>query len=722
MTLNKLKWTLFAAFFLPIFSIAQKKAIEVEDVWQRYQFYAAGINGFTGLDDGISYTAFSERGNNQKLQRFAFADGSPLEVVLDPSQFPELRAGIDSYRFSPDEEGLLVATQTEGIYRHSSQGLYYILHRPNNKLYPVYNQPIRNVNFSPVDDKVAFSHQNNLYVKDLKSDQITPITQDGTFNSIINGTPDWVYEEEFSTDQAYEWSPNGQYIAYVRFDESQVPEFSMDVYGQNLYPAQNRFKYPKAGEPNSKVSLWIYTLNGVSKAINLGEDFEYIPRIYWTPGGKLVAMLMNRLQNNMRLVQIDPISLETKTIYQESDNAYLEVPGILNFIDDKNLLISSDRDGFMHVYLHNTHSQKATQLTKGAFDVETVYGFDSKTKSFYYQAAEAGAPHQRHVYRCNLSGKSQKLSKLNGWNALEFNKQMTYYILTHENSQTPPSYTLYSAKTDKLLRVLQNNDDLKQRLQTFEMGQKSFMQVELNGQSMSAWIMKPAEYDANKTYPVLLFVYGGPGSQTVKDEYDGFNHMWYEHLLAKGYVVASIDNRGTGAMGRDFRKSTYGQMGKLESEDQIAFAKYLIDQKIADPNRLGIWGWSYGGYMSSLCLAKGADVFKMAMAVAPVTNWRFYDNIYTERYMGLPEQNGNGYDENSPLQHANKIKGQYLLVHGSADDNVHVQNTMRMTEALVQANVPFTQFIYPDKNHGIYGGNTRLHLYKSMTQFVLNNL
>lgn len=698
---------------------AQDQKVQLEDVWKFYKFYARGVDGFTGMQDGQSYAAFDGRGQARTIKRYTFSDGKEQEVIFDPSQFEAINS-IDNFSFSPDEEGILLTTQTLSIYRHSSVAMNYIFHRPDNSLHSLFDKPIRNATFSPTQDKVAFAHKNNLYVKDLKSDQVVQVTKDGKENSIINGTPDWVYEEEFSYDKAFEWSPNGNYLAYVRFDESEVPVFSMDMYRNGLYPDQEVFKYPKVGEVNSKVSLWIYPTGDKARAIAINQEFEYMPRIMWTPDNRLVVMLLNRKQNHMQLIAIDPESGDQNMIYEAKDDAYIELPDVLEFINKKEFLISSDKNGYNRLYL--CENNDCDGLTQDNRDVTDFYGFDKKNKYVYYQVPGDASPHQREVYRANLKGKRKIISKDKGWNSVSFNPQMTYYILTNQTASTPPVYTMYSAKKNKKMRVMQDNSSLKETLKSYSISYPEFFMADAGDQELSSWMIKPTDFDPSKKYPVLCFVYGGPGSQTVKDSYDGFNFMWYQTLADQGYIIASADNRGTGARGRDFKKCTYGDLGKLETEDQIAFAQYLGTLPYVDSERIGIWGWSYGGYMSSLCITKGANVFKAAMAVAPVTNWKYYDNIYTERYNGLIDENLEGYDGNSPINFVDKIKGSYFIIHGSGDDNVHVQNTMQMIEKLVQADVQFDSFIYPDRNHGIYGGNTRMHLYRNMTNFILENL
>ncbi|HBF20202.1 MAG TPA: S9 family peptidase, partial [Cryomorphaceae bacterium] len=578
--------------------------------------------------------------------------------------------------------------------------------------------------FSPTRNQVAFVHDNHMFVQDLdtKGTQLIAFGK-GKDDAFIAGAVDWVYEEEFSFDKGFEWSPDGDFIAYYQFDEREVPLFSMDIFGKGLYPSEYEFKYPKAGEPNSKVTIHLLHMNDQQDiTVELPEEYEYIPRIKWTKGNQLVIYTMNRLQNKLTLWRVNPEDAEPYLLYQENAPSYLEITDDVRFLKDGSFIWTSERDGYNHIYHISVKGEIKTQITKGEWPVTEFYGIDEDSQTLYYQSAEE-SPLERAVYSINLKGNTKKkLSKLNGWNNAEFSNGFKYYINSYSSKDVPTLETLHTSDGNQL-RVIQDNTDLKARLRSYNLASKEFFtfttedQVELNG-----WIMKPFDFDPAKKYPVLMFVYGGPGSQTVKNQYDGFNHFYYETLANQGYLIVSVDNRGTGARGRDFRTTTYQELGKFETEDQISGAKYLGTLPYVDKDRIGIWGWSYGGYMSSLCITKGADVFKMAVAVAPVTNWRFYDSIYTERYMRTPQDNASGYDENSPINHVSKLKGAYLLIHGTADDNVHFQNTTRMISALVDANKQFDLFVYPDKNHGIYGGYTRYHLFKKMTNFINENL
>ncbi|MFT7114325.1 MAG: dipeptidyl-peptidase-4, partial [Candidatus Azotimanducaceae bacterium] len=580
--------------------------------------------------------------------------------------------------------------------------------------------------FSPDGKHVAFVRDNNIFVKDLEKGTEIQVTKDGKKNAIINGATDWVYEEEFAFDKAFFWSAEGSKIAYYRFDETAVPEFSMDVFKGGLYPEQEQFKYPKAGEANATVGIFVYNLrtNNTAEADIKANDEFYIPRIKWTKDDNLLSVQrMNRHQNELDFILVNGNDGASNVIFTEKDAAYVDVSDDLTFLNNgKQFVWTSEKSGFNHVYLYDLRGKQVRQITKGNWDVTSVYGVDVVNNLLYYQSAEE-SPLRRSVYVIDLKGRNKRrLSIKEGTNKAYFSKNFSVFINNYSNANSPSEYTLH-LNNGKLARELVNNEKLKETLEGLSISPKEFFtfktseDVELNG-----WMIKPADFDATKKYPVFMTVYGGPGSQTVTDSWGGSNYFWHEMMAQEGYIVVSVDNRGTGARGRDFKKITYQELGKYETIDQIEAAKYLGGLDYVDADRIGIQGWSYGGYMSSLCLTKGAEQFKAAIAVAPVTTWRYYDSIYTERYMRTPQENEAGYDDNSPINHVDKMEGAYLLVHGSADDNVHYQNTMEMITALVKANKQFDLFIYPDNNHGIYFGNSRLHLYTKMTNFLKENL
>ena len=525
--------------------------------------------------------------------------------------------------------------------------------------------------------------------------------------------------------KAFAWNKDGSKIAFLRFDEADVPEFSMDMFGSDLYPTQQVFKYPKAGEKNSEVSLHLYDVaSAETEAVELGDysDF-YIPRINWTNKTNILSVqVLNRHQNSLDLIYVDAENNSAEVILNETDKAYVDVTDNLTFLDDNSFIWTSEKSGYNHIYHYSEKGELIDQVTTGDWEVTNYYGFDPKRKTIFYQSTENGSVN-RDVYSIALKGnKKTRLTERTGMNSADFSADFTYFINSFTNTETPTVYTLRDAKSGKVVREILNNQKLLEKEAGYDFSPKELSTISINGNDLNMWMIKPSDFDESKKYPLLLFQYSGPGSQSVSNSYFGTNDYWYQLLAGKGYIIACVDGRGTGLKGAEFKKVTYQELGKYEVEDQIAAAKKLGELNYIDSERIGIWGWSYGGFMSTNCILKGNDTFSMAIAVAPVTSWRFYDTVYTERYMRTPQENASGYDENSPLNHAEKLKGDYLLVHGGGDDNVHVQNTMRMVEALVQANKQFDWAIYPDRNHGIYGGNTRLHLYTMMTNFILNKL
>lgn len=701
-----------------------------ELIWKQYAFYAKGIDGFRSMKDGKHYTEIEKNEStklmdivqydieNRKNSRKVLVNGSELKFKGAP-------IFIEEYEFNEAENKLLIATNIDYIYRRSFTATYYIYDLQTKKLDVLssQNKPQQLAEFSPDGEKVAYVSGNNIYIKYLENGKTSAVTTDGKKNEIINGATDWVYEEEFALTKGFYWSNNGTKLAYYRFDESQVKEFTMKYYG-NLYPTLYNFKYPKAGEDNSKLTLHIYELKRRrSSAVPL-PSFEYIPRIKWTKNDNdLVVLTLNRHQNELKYnlaTYIKKNKIDVKEIYVEKDEAYVEIDDNLIFLSDgKSFVRTSEKDGYNHIYKIDFDGS-STQITSGNWDVINFEGIDDENR-IYYTSVEEGAIF-KSLYRINLDGSNKiKLSKRIGTNRPDFTHGMKYYVNTFSNASTPPVISLHRGD-GTLIEILEDNKDLKSRLASYELSTKEFFKIKGVKDSLNCWMIKPPNFDPNKKYPVYYNVYCGPGSNMVEDEWGGMNYMYHQLLAQKGYIVFCVDPRGTMYQGAQFKKSTYLNLGKLETEDLIATSKELSKLSYIDKNRIGIMGWSYGGYMSSLCMTKGADYFKMGIAVAPVTNWRYYDNIYTERFMRTPKENRNGYDDNSPINHVDKLKGAYLLIHGSGDDNVHVQNTMEMISEMVRKNKQFDLFIYPNKNHGIYGGNTRLHLYNKMLHFTLNNL
>ncbi len=735
----KTKYTLLLnlaiiVLFAPPAIAQSKKEISNEDIWKNGIFSQRSIYGLRPMKDGKHYSSFYTHPQSKQryILQYAYADGKVTDTILRESELKLMipndiqHIKMDDYSFSEDETKVLISNETEPIYRHSTKAYHYIWNRTSRKLQNLSDGGKQMLaSFSPDGTKIAFVRDNDLFIRTLSNRDEIQITNDGEWNHVINGACDWVYEEEFSFDKAFAWSPDGNAIAYYKFNESAVKEFSMTMFGE-LYPEEYKFKYPKAGEDNSIVEIYFYQLkSGQTIKADIGtEKDQYIPRIKWTKDPSTLCILrMNRHQNKLEYLLANANDGSSKIILTESDKAYIDINDDLTFLDDqKSFIISSEKDGYNHLYLYQLNGKLVRQVTKGAWEVTSFYGTDPSGKTLYYQSAEPSAM-QRNVYAIGINGKNKKnLSKKNGSNTASFSSDFSYFINYHSDANTPYYITLQD-KTGKELRVLEDNKALRDRLTEYELQKKEFLTIPtLNGVPLNAWMIKPSHFDANKKYPVFMFVYGGPGSQQVLDSWGGANFMWYQLLADKGYIVVCVDNRGTGARGAAFKKVTYLDLGKIETIDQIEAAKWLAQQSYVDASRIGIQGWSYGGYMSSLCITKGADIFKTAIAVAPVTNWKYYDTIYTERYLRTPKENSKGYEENSPISFVNQLKGNYLIIHGTADDNVHFQNSVDMVDALVKANKKFDSAYYPNRNHGIHGGNTRLHLYNLMTNYILEKL
>lgn len=720
------------SFLIPVKPAdAQLKKLKPEDIFGSRQFSAKRIDGFSPMKDDLHYTTMISNPQSAKsdIVRFEYATGKVKDTLVRGSslvpQGESSAIDYSEYEFSRNENYILFTTSEQAVYRHSTRAEYFIYNRKNGRLLPVSKKGKQMyATLSPDEKRIAFVRDNNLFSVDVASGNETQLTFDGRKNEIINGANDWVYEEEFSFSRSFEWSPDGNRIAYYKFDESRVKEFTLTFY-DSLYPREERYKYPKAGEENSIVGIFIYDFsNGRTlKASTEKENDQYIPRIKWTADPqKLCIMRMNRHQDNLELLLCDATNGSTRVFYSEVNKYYIDIE-----IND-NLYFTSDRqsfvwlkpvNGFTHILLCSLNGTAPKQITSGNWDVTAFYGMNEKTKTFFYQCAESN-PMQRQVYSITLSGKKTLLGKSNGTNRAEFTPAYSYFVHTWSDANTPPEVALYNSN-GKILRMLENNSELKTSMGNFELTKKEFFKFTTSaGTELNGWMIKPASFDPAKKYPVFMYMYGGPGAQTVNDAWEGSNYFYWQMLAQRGYVVVSVDNRGTGARGEEFQKCTFLNLGKLETEDQIETAKYLASHTWCDAARIGVFGWSYGGYMASLLMTKGADYFKAGIAVAPVTTWRYYDTIYTERYLHTPQENPKGYDENSPLNFADKLKGKFLLVHGTTDDNVHYQNSMDFVTALVKAKKQFQTFFYPNKNHSLPG--YRLHLYNMMTDFIESEL
>ncbi len=688
--------------------------ITLDKIYSNY-YRGKGISGISSLKNGNHYVVIEQGG----IAKYSYKTTEKEGNIVDGK--------FQSYIFNDDESKILLLKERESIYRHSFLGKFDVKDLNSGKVLNLNNGNfVQEPTFSPDGSKVAFIADNNLFYQDLNTDKITQITTDGKKNSILNGIGDWVYEEEFSHAKLYEWTKNSDAIVFVKSNESAVPDMSIPIYGKHLYPSEMRFKYPKAGENNSVVSAQLYRLDSAKTiALNL-SNFKnyYIPDVYKTAKpDEIILITSERLQNASDVLKVNTKTGNITKLFTESDKRWIDTDNVtLEFLEDNSFIWGAERDGNRHLYWYDQNGKLKKQITKGNWEVTNYYGYSPKTKEVFIQTTQQGSIN-KVVSKVNINtGKTTLISNTNGTNSANFSQNFTYFIETSSSAAKPYTYVLKDGN-GKTLKELQNNEEQLKKLQADNMVTKEFFTIpNAVGDQMNAWVMKPKDFDPNKKYPLFMFQYSGPGSQQVTNSWDQGNGLWFNHLVQKGYIVACVDGRGTGYKGTEYKKTTYLNLGKFEIDDQIAAAKWFGNQSYINKDRIGIFGWSYGGYMASLALTKGADVFKAGIAVAPVTNWRYYDSIYTERFMRTPQENPAGYDDNSPTTYANLLKGKYLLIHGTADDNVHFQNAMEFSEALIQNNKQFEFMAYPDKNHGIYGGQTRPQLYQKMTNFLLENL
>jgi dipeptidyl-peptidase 4 len=721
-------WLFIALLYSGIITGQEKRQITMDDLWKNGTFRVKDVPGFNAMKDGKRYTQADRDGDKMYIRVYDLQSGKQERTLFDNSTVKIGSGGlkVDDYVLSNDEQKILLLTESENIYRRSVLHRVFIYDIASHGVKLLDNDKVLHAAFSPDGQKVAFVKNNNLFYKDLKSDEVTTITTDGEKNRIINGNCDWVYEEEFSFTRAFEWSKNGAYIAYYRFDESQVPEYTIAKY-TGLYPEQYTYKYPKAGERNSVVQVKIYDLQ-TKATINadLGKETDqYIPRIKWTnEPGMLCIYRMNRLQNKLELLLANAANGGSSVAYTEENKWYININDEITFLPDgHSMIFSSEREGYSHLHKWDWKTQKLTTLTKGDYDVDALTGVDVERKLVYYTSSEA-SPLQRKLYVVDWDGNNKKcLSPEDGMHGITPCEGYNFFLDRYSRINKVPVYYLRNAKGD-IIRTLEDNKALEDKMKEFYLGNVKLGKVKTENGNLDMWMIFPPAFDSNsyRKFPVLMYQYSGPGSQEVADRFPLGNYFWHQMLAERGYIIVCVDGTGTGARGEAFRKKTYLQLGKYESDDQIAAAKYLGTLPFVDKSRIGIWGWSYGGFMSSTCLMKGNDVFKTAIAVAPVTNWRYYDNIYTERYMRTPRENPKGYDDNAPEKMADKMNGRFLLIHGTADDNVHFQNSVMLTSALINLGKEFDSEYYPDKTHGISGGLTRYQLYSRMTLFIQKNL
>ncbi len=726
-----MKKAIYILLFVPFFAIAQKQ-ITLEDIYKKGTFRTESVQGFQSMKDGKFYVEQTREGIVKK----SFETGETIATLIkneDVKNEKGVAISLDDIEWSDNETKILVFTNRESIYRRSSKAIVYVYDLTTKKTALIDNDKVLHATLSPNGKQVAFVKNNNLFVKNLATNKTTQITTDGKWNFIINGNCDWVYEEEFEFTRAFEWSKNSNYIAYYRFDESKVKTYEFAVY-DSLYPKQYSYKYPKAGEANSKIEIYIYnTATNKKTKVDIGKETDiYIPRIKWIAGtNNLCVYWLNRLQNNLKLLKADATTGSTATFYEETNKYYVDINDNIYFFEDGNkFLLTSERDGMNDLYLGNIKTKETMRLLNDKYEVVELYGVDEKKGRIFFSSAYDFKNRQPMMYNL-INKKSYALSSTVGTHKVSFNNDFSYFLDNYSDYYFPSIYSL--CKTDSAInddsnwsykgKILKDNKTLRDKVHVdYDLPLPTFQKLKnAAGVELCSWMLQPKNFDSTKKYPVLFCNYGGPGSQQVANRW-GAVSMWHQYLAQQGYIVVCVDNTGTGFRGEEFKKKTYLQLGKYEIEDQIDVAKYLATLPFVDANRIGHWGWSFGGFMSSLAISKGADIFKTAVAVAPVTNWRFYDNIYTERFMRTPQENKKGYDENAPLNYVKNIKGKFLVIHGTADDNVHFQNSTMMVNEMIKRNIEFESGYYPNRNHGIYGDNATFHIYSKMTKFILANL
>ncbi|MCD7938112.1 MAG: S9 family peptidase [Tannerellaceae bacterium] len=717
---------IFLLFFITggLFAQHGNKRVDLKEITDGKFRQITSIGEVRPLPDGEHYTAINKEKN--MIVKYSYRTGNAVDTLFNTQRARECSFDtFDGYMISETGHRILVWKDIESIYRHSYKATVYDYDVRRNyiKLLPETEGKIMIPTFSPDGRMCAYVKDNNIFLKKFDYDTEVQVTTDGELNKILNGITDWVYEEEFGVTNLMAWSPDSEFLAYVKSDETDVPEFSMQVYGDGLYPGYYHFKYPKAGQKNSTVSLHSYQVSSkITKELAIPATEEiYIPRITFTHDSEqLAVMTLNRHQNSMSMYYINPKSTVPRLVLREDNKQYIDSDWLKSIHFTPNgFTYVSEQDGFAHIYFYSTTGVLQKQLTKGNWDVTRFYGIDEKTQTVYYEAAEE-SPLRRAVYRVDMKGNKSRLTPAEGTNSAMFSKNFNYFINTHSNVHTPAVITVHETKSGKVLRTLQDNQALKSKLAEYSFSPKEFFTLRTaSGVELNAWIIKPADFDPNRKYPVLMVQYSGPNSQQVVDRY-GFD--WEHYLAANDILVVSVDGCGTGARGEEFRKCTYLRMGELESQDQVEAAQALGRFPYVDPANIAIWGWGFGGYNTLMALSTGNGTFKAGIAVAPPTDWKYYDTIYTERYMRTPNENFEGYAITSPIKLAGQLQGKLLLVHGTADDNVHFHQTMEYAEALVQAGKQFEMQIYKDRDHGIYGGNTRNHLYTRMSNFLFENL
>ena len=700
------------------------KSVSLKEITDGMFRQKTAVGEMRSLPDGEHYTAMNAERN--MIVKYSYRTGKAVDTLFNATTARECEfTKFDGYTISSTGHHILVWRETEPIYRRSYKAAVYDYDVRRNYIKPITDskEKVMIPTFSPDGRMCAFVKDNNIWIRKFDFDTEVQVTKDGALNKILNGTTDWVYEEEFAVTNLMAWSPDSEYLAYVRTDETEVPEYSMQVYGDGLYPSYYNFKYPKAGQKNSTVSVKAYSVQTRdTKHLDVPMDEDsYIPRITFTRNAsQLAVMTLNRHQNIFNMYYVNPKSGVSRLILREENECYVDSEWLssIHFLSNGFTYVS-EQDGYAHIYLYSPTGVLQKQITQGNWDVTRLIGYDEATKNTYYESAEE-SPLRRAVYKIDAKGVKTRLTPEEGTNSAAFSANYAYFVNRYSNANTPMKITVNETKSRKVLRTLQDNAELRERLAQYRFGKKEFFTLTTkSGFELNAWMVKPANFDESKKYPVMMTQYSGPNSQQVLDSY---SFDWEQYLAANGIIVVCVDGRGTGARGEAFRKCTYLRMGEKESQDQVEAAQALGQYPYVDAGRMAIWGWSFGGYNTLMALSVGHGTFKVGIAVAPPTDWKYYDTVYTERYMRTPQENFDGYAATSPLKKVKDLEGKLLLIHGTADDNVHFMQSMEYAEALVQAGKQFDMHVYKDRNHGISGGNTRYHLYTKMSNYLFENL
>lgn len=719
---------LFLLFFAACKFIFAQAKLTLENIWLKPKYNSKMEFNMVPMKNPELYSKQEDSDTVQCIVSCEFKNGQNKDTLFNNQKvlFKGKAISFTGYSLSDDESKILLTTNLKSVYRHSFQADYFIYDRNSKRLIPLDEQRKQMyADFSPDGNYIAYVSNRNLYVFDILGEKTIQVTNDGEDRKIINGAVDWVYEEEFSMNKGFFWNNNGSKIVYYRFNESNVPEFGFDEFNSQLYPQNYKYKYPKAGEPNSLVEVFCFDIASQlkTKIKSTTSENHYTPRIGWTKNNsKGYYFSMNRLQNDFRFYLFDAEKGDTTLLFSEKNETYIDVDFNPNFtMDGEGFFFLSERSGFNHIYFFDYKTQKSNAITTGNFEVFQIKSIDEKLRQIIYLSNE-GNELQKHIYSISFDGKKKiKLNNMDGYCDVMLNSNNSLGVFTCSNANTPLLQEIREINKNISLRILHDNKALKDSLNAIGLAKKEFVKFKISeNEYLNGFILKPIDFNPEKKYPVIVHIYGGPGSNTVLDRWGGNDFMWQQFMVKNGFIIVSADNRGTLFRGKKFKDTTYKQLGKLECEDQLAVAKFLRSQTYVDTALIGIQGWSFGGYLSSLCLAKGNGIYTSAIAVAPVTNWKYYDNIYTERFLQTPQLNEKGYEENSPINFVKNIKGKYFLIHGTADDNVHFQNTVEMVRALQKAAIPFDLMIYPDKNHGISGGNTRYDVYKRISQWWFN--